>query len=245
MNTEAAAGLTRFLLLQINDALFPIGAFAHSWGLETYIQKGLVTNAGDAGLWIAAYLRENFLYGDLLCARLAGEYAAEGNLAALLELEETARASKAPAESREAALKLGSRFVKTLRGILPAAGFTAGNFSGGAEFFAGYAEAATRRGGPTHAAAYGACAGAFGIPPPEALRSFLYAQASGLVTCCVKTAPLSQTEGQNLLAGLFGLMEALLRRLDGLEAENLYRASPGFELRAMEHETLYSRLYMS
>ena len=28
----------KFLLLQVNDALFPIGAYSHSYGLETYIQ---------------------------------------------------------------------------------------------------------------------------------------------------------------------------------------------------------------
>lgn len=27
-----------FLLLELNDALFPIGAYAHSYGLETYVQ---------------------------------------------------------------------------------------------------------------------------------------------------------------------------------------------------------------
>ena len=26
----------KFLLLQVNDALFPIGAYSHSYGLETY-----------------------------------------------------------------------------------------------------------------------------------------------------------------------------------------------------------------
>ncbi|MDU7968180.1 MAG: urease accessory protein UreF, partial [Paeniclostridium sordellii] len=31
-----------FILLQINDALFPIGAYSHSYGLETYIQKNIV-----------------------------------------------------------------------------------------------------------------------------------------------------------------------------------------------------------
>lgn len=32
----------KFYLLQVNDALFPIGAYSHSQGLETYIQNGIV-----------------------------------------------------------------------------------------------------------------------------------------------------------------------------------------------------------
>ena len=35
-------GTAKFFLLQVNDALFPIGGYSHSYGLETYIQKGLV-----------------------------------------------------------------------------------------------------------------------------------------------------------------------------------------------------------
>ena len=36
--------LQYFYLLQVNDALFPIGGYSHSYGLETYIQKGIVKN---------------------------------------------------------------------------------------------------------------------------------------------------------------------------------------------------------
>ena len=32
-------GTAKFFLLQVNDALFPIGGYSHSYGLETYIQK--------------------------------------------------------------------------------------------------------------------------------------------------------------------------------------------------------------
>ncbi len=28
-----------FLILQVNDAVFPIGSYTHSFGLETYIQQ--------------------------------------------------------------------------------------------------------------------------------------------------------------------------------------------------------------
>ncbi len=38
-----------FILLQVNDALFPIGGYSHSYGLETYIQKNIV-NSGETAL---------------------------------------------------------------------------------------------------------------------------------------------------------------------------------------------------
>ena len=41
-----------FYLLQINDALFPIGAYSHSQGLETYIQRGIVHDEATAKEYI-------------------------------------------------------------------------------------------------------------------------------------------------------------------------------------------------
>ena len=46
----------QFLLLQVNDSLFPIGGYSHSYGLETYIQKGKTADA-----YIRRRLRYNFL----------------------------------------------------------------------------------------------------------------------------------------------------------------------------------------
>ena len=38
----------QFYLLQVNDALFPIGGYSHSQELETYIQRGIVRDADTA-----------------------------------------------------------------------------------------------------------------------------------------------------------------------------------------------------
>ena len=42
----------KYLLMQINDALFPIGAYSHSYGLETYIQKDIVHDMETAQKYI-------------------------------------------------------------------------------------------------------------------------------------------------------------------------------------------------
>ena len=46
-----------FYLLQINDALFPIGAYSHSQGLETYIQRGIVHDEATAKEYIHHKIR--------------------------------------------------------------------------------------------------------------------------------------------------------------------------------------------
>ena len=79
----------------------------------------------------------------------------------------------------------------------------------------------------------------------EMMECFLYSQTSAMVTNCVKTIPLSQSVGQALLFESFDLFEGIIRRAKHLAEEWLLAGTPGLEIRCMQHEGLYSRIYMS
>ena len=226
----------QFYLLQINDALFPIGGYSHSQGLETYIQRGLVHDEDTAREYITNKIKWNFEYTELLAARLAYEAAEKKNLKGLLRLEEFLEASRIPMEQREAARKMGSRFAKTIEKLeLPI------SESG---IFRKYLDA---RKGKTvnHCCIYGIFCAEMQIPLEEALSHYLYAQTSAIVTNCVKTIPLSQTSGQKLLSGCYGEFEMILKDVMKKREEDLCLSAPGFDIRGIQHERLYSRLYMS
>ncbi len=224
-----------FLLLQMNDSLFPIGGYSHSYGLETYIQKGIVRDLDSAGAYIRNRLETSFLYSDLLSLRLAWEAAGQGDLDGLEELEDRMDASRIPAEIRDASRKLGNRFAKTLLHMNP---------EYGKGFFGCYL---SRRKGKSvsHPCAYGAFCACAGIALGDAMAGFLYAQTSAMVTNCVKTIPLSQSDGQELLYGLYPFLEQVLKLAADCGPEMLGASAPGFDLRSIQHEHLYSRLYMS
>ena len=228
-------GTAKFFLLQVNDALFPIGGYSHSYGLETYIQKGLVHDEDSAEEFIHKRLEYNFLYNEFLAVRLGWEYAVSGDLTAISRLEEIMEAGKIPRETREASRKLGSRFIKTLSALeIPREN----------RVFEEYREA--RKGKSVHhAVAYGVFCGAAGITREEALEHFLYAQTSAMVTNCVKTIPLSQSSGQKLLSGCYPLLQKMTEKVTELGEEWIGLSGPGFDLRCMQHEGLYSRIYMS
>lgn len=226
----------QFYLLQINDALFPIGGYSHSQGLETYIQRGLVHDEDTAREYITNKIKWNFEYTELLAARLAYEAAEKKNLKGLLRLEELLEASRIPMEQREAARKMGSRFAKTIEKLeLPIS-------ENG--IFRKYLDA---RKGKTvnHCCIYGIFCAEMQIPLEEALSHYLYAQTSAIVTNCVKTIPLSQTSGQKLLSGCYGEFEMILKDVMKKREEDLCLSAPGFDIRGIQHERLYSRLYMS
>ena len=225
-----------FYLLQVNDSLFPIGGYSHSQGLETYIQKGLVHDEKTAEAYILQKLRWSLTYTDLLAVRLAYEAAAEGELAKLIQLETILEASRLPAEQRDASRKMGSRFVKTVEKLGLA------ELEGGI-FPAYLAERKSR--GMNHCVVYGVFCGVLGVSLEETLAHYLYAQTSAMVTNCVKTIPLSQTAGQKILAGFYGCFREILDRVMRLTEDDLCLSAPGFDVRGMQHEKLYSRIYMS
>ncbi|MDR1184996.1 MAG: urease accessory protein UreF [Coriobacteriales bacterium] len=225
-----------YLLLQVNDATFPIGGYSHSYGLETYIHNKSVYDAASAWNYVRANLSNSFTYCELLPIRLAYEATKARDLTRLMGLERLSVASRTARESRQASLKLGSRFVKTAAPLLtPGAG---------KEFFETYFEAVGRS-LCTHPIAYGVFCAVANIECAEALGTFLYAQTSAMVITCVKTVPLSQTDGQTILAKARTLFDTLVERAVTLGDEDLFRSCPGLEIHAMRHEQLYSRLYMS
>ena len=79
----------------------------------------------------------------------------------------------------------------------------------------------------------------------KAIEGFLYSYTSQTITNCVKTIPLSQTDGQRLLYKSYEIFEEVLNILPKLTIDDLCLSTPGFDIRSMQHETLYSRLYMS
>lgn len=226
----------QYFLLQVNDALFPIGAYSHSQGLETYIQKGIVHDEESAALYIHHKLRCSLAWTEILGSRLAYIEAKNNNLSGLNELEEIMTASRIPMEQREAARKMGSRFIKTVEMLsLPIKKDS---------IFHQYRKVRQDK-SVNQCIVYGVFCAALGIDLKETLSHFLYAQTSAMVTNCVKTIPLSQTAGQKLLCSCYDLFDEILEMIQGKTKDSLCLSAPGFDVRGIQHERLYSRLYMS
>lgn len=221
-----------YLLLQINDALFPIGGYSHSYGLETYIQKDLLNDTKDIENYIDNKLKYSIFKTEILGARLAYENAE--NTKAISELDGIMTAAKSPMEIRSASIKLGSRFIKTLSGCKVELKY---------DYFSQYMNTAYRN--KHHCIAYGVVCRSADIAEDRALSAYLYAQCSAMITNLVKLVPLSQSVGQELLYSRYQLMERLASEVMGLDEKELCASAPAFDIRCMQHEKLYSRLYMS
>ena len=163
----------------------------------------------------------------------------------LQALDEIYGASRGPFELREGSRKLATRFEKTTDAFceipLLANGTHGENSTGRTSEMHGAKTAAYQA--VYFPVAYGAHCAERGIPLEECLAAFTYSQVSARVTTCVKLVPISQSEGQRILYSLMKNFSDIVAKCFTLSENDLCRSSPGLDLRAMQHEYLYSRLY--
>ncbi len=83
------------------------------------------------------------------------------------------------------------------------------------------------------------------IKKQDLLTGFYYNAAAGFVTNSVKLIPLGQKDGQQILFELQPLINKLVQSTMHPNSDLIGLCCTGFDIRCMQHEQLYSRLYMS
>lgn len=213
-----------FQLLQLNDATFPIGSYTFSWGLETFVQQEYIHDRQSTQEYILSELYTSFMYGELLSAKCAFESCRDNNK--LRYLDKIYSSSKSAVEIREGSRKLAGRFFKII------------------ESFTGDLKLKEITYLPEYfATAYGFYCGKKEFDLKESLDFFIYSQMSSRITTAVKLVPLSQTDGQKILFEISKEFPYAVKKCLSLTQDDLCRSSPGLDIRSMQHEFLYTRLY--
>jgi len=98
-------------LLQFGESMLPIGGFAFSGGLESAVQKGIVTDAAT----LEAFARtavEQAAMGDGIAVVWAHRAAAVGDVDELMRIDERVYARKLSSETRTMSVRMGKKFAE-------------------------------------------------------------------------------------------------------------------------------------
>jgi len=221
-------------LLQFADGLFPSGGFAHSFGLETYVQAGRVRDRHDLERFIAAHLEGSAGPADAAAVAIAVGSARRDDLSAWLALDARLDAMKTVPEFRAASRQMGRQALRIAAGL------------GADPFLAGLARAADDdRTAAHHATVFGAAVGRGGAEPERAAAAYLYSTAALLVGAGLRLIALGQLDGQRVLAALRGRIERLAAAASTATADGLWSFNPALEIAGIRHAALEMRLFRS
>jgi urease accessory protein len=221
-------------LLQFSDGLFPAGSYAHSQGLETYVQNAMVYDAAGAAKFLKAYLRGSAGPSDAVAVVNAMRAARKCDLMRCLEIDAIINAIKLPTELRDASRQLGRQTLRVALALH--------DDSVAAKFEVSVESALT----PCHhAVVFGIVGAALGWQLQDAARAYLYSSAAAIAGAALRLIPLGQLQAQKLIYGALPLIASLARSAVEMDISEMTSFAPGLEIAAMRHAALKERLFRS
>lgn len=220
-------------LLSWMSPSYPIGAFAHSSGLEWAVEAGHAIDRTSAEHWIDTMIEQGTIRADAVMFVHAHRAARTGDVDRFLQIAELAAATLTSHERRVEATAQGAAFRRIASSTAAAPALAMLD--------------AIDDDALSYPIAVACLTAAHGIGLEAALTAFLHGVVANLVSAAQRLIPLGQTDGQLMLRSMRErVFEEVVEAIaidDGDPFDQLGSASLYADLACMAHETQYTRLF--
>lgn len=231
-STASLAGL--LTVMQLSDSALPTGAFSHSFGMETYLQRGSIDSADSYTAWASGYLHQ-IAYTEGLAVRLTAEAAAHDDHQRIIDIDQLLYASAIPKQIRDAGTSMGQRMNTIVEMALPE--------TPALRHYRDAIDDGTCHGHP--AVVFALATAAAQVSIHEATAAYLMQLVTSLTQNAIRSIPLGQNAGQKVLSALRNTVPDVVAVIFTLDDHDLGASAPGLEIAQMMHETQRARMFMS
>ncbi len=210
------------LLFQWFDSQFPLGAYAHSGGLEAYAQRG--AGPREVRRLAEVFLEFGALRLDLASCALAWRVAPDRGALDRLAAELTAW--RTIPGSRESSLKMGRRWLRMVRRLYPSLEVPALRH-------------------PHHAVVVGCWGRLLGVPEWALLLAYGHSALTALLYAATRCMPVSPEQVQEMLRDLQEGLVTLVQEVVEDPSRHFWCCTPAWDIHAHEQALLPTRLFQS
>lgn len=216
--------------LQLADSFFPVGAFAYSDGLETAATRGEVHDAASLREWMDHFLDDVFIPCEGLALVKAMRAISGGKSGELATLDEELHAIRPAASIRGASTGVGKRLISLYSSICGDDAFT---------------ELVRALPHSNASIAYAAVFFHCSIAERDAVLAFGYGRLAGIVSAALRLISIGHQQGQVLLSRTLERLPDAAERIIQQSDQPLRSFNPALDIRQMNHQYVYSRLFRS
>ncbi len=225
------SGIALARLLQLSSQTLPIGGYSHSQGLESAIERQVVTDAAALKRWISDSLEFSMGSFEIPCLlSMAAAWTAHDE-ALVGALNDDYLATRESAELRSATVQMGHS-LRALLYVLPDVPLQT------TEQLKAISELSLP-------CAWSAAMSAWCIEPVDAVIGYTWSWAENLVLVAMKSMPLGQSAGHRLLLELGPRIAQVAEDCVASPGELMSNFAPALAILSSQHETQYSRLFRS
>ena len=220
-------------MLQFGDSVFPIGGFAFSGGLESAIQKRVVTDVET----LHAYARtavEQAALGDGIALIWAHRAAAAQDIDQLTDIDQRVYARKLSGETRTMSVRMGKKFTEM------------GAEATGEALLKAWRERIESGATPgCYPVALGLNFAVQGLPARDAFVVHQYGVAAMILSAALRLMKVSHVDTQRVLYQLGAGADAAYERAAAARLEDMAGFAPLTEILAAVHVKAHVRLFMN